>query len=234
MDESSRSYKPEGIEGVEISDDTVFDKKMFAMPDEEYEEIDHILVPEGLIKSRVERLAQNIYSDYVESTKTRRLQIFVIMNGAFQFFSDLQDYLKKVREYKSERLEYDVHFIKIKGYVNTESVLEKIDDAVLPEELINGKDILIVEDVYDSGNCMDVLYRHINKFEPHSVKAAVCVHKCNPKNLKYGYSADYIGFTVPGDKFLVGYGMDYNEHFRDLSHICVISKEGIEKYREKS
>mmetsp|Transcript_4699 Transcript_4699/g.4395 ORF Transcript_4699/g.4395 Transcript_4699/m.4395 type:complete len:156 (-) Transcript_4699:75-542(-) len=154
------------------------------------------------------------------------------MNGAFQFFSDVERYIKKVREYKAQRLEYDVHFIKIKGYVNTESVLEKIDDAVLPEELIKGKDILIVEDVYDSGNLMDILYKHIHKFEPNSVKSAVCVYKCNPKNLKFDFQSDYIGFAVPGDKFLVGYGMDYNEHFRDLSHICVISKEGIEKYRE--
>lgn len=231
MDES-RTYKPEGIESVDIADETSFDKNLFTMPDEDYTEIDHILVPEGLIKSRVEKVAQSIYFDYIESTKTRRLQIFVIMNGAFQFFSDLQRYMKKVREYKAQRLEYDVHFIKVKGYVNTESILEKIDDAVLPEDLIKGQDILVVEDVYDSGNCMDVLLKHINKFEPNSVKTAVCVHKCNPKNLKYEYQADYIGFTVPGDKFLVGYGMDYNEHFRDLSHICVISKEGIEKYKE--
>ena len=189
------------------------------MPDEDYNEIDHILIPEGLIKSRVEKMAQSIYFDYIKTMKDKRLQIFVIMNGGFQFFSDLQRYMKKVREYKSERLEYDVHFIKIKGYVNTESILEKIDDAVLPEEIIRGQDILIIEDIYDSGNLMNVLTKHINKFEPNSLKSALLLHKCNPKNLKYNYEAEYIGFTVPGDKFVVGYGMDYNEHFRDLSHI---------------
>ena len=229
--DQERSYIPKGIDWVDVSDDTKFNKSWFTMPDEDYNEIDHILIPEGLIKSRVEKMAQSIYFDYVKTMKDKRLQIFVIMNGGFQFFSDLQRYMKKVREYKSERLEYDVHFIKIKGYVNTESILEKIDDAVLPEEIIRGQDILIIEDIYDSGNLMNVLTKHINKFEPNSLKSALLLHKCNPKNLKYNYEAEYIGFTVPGDKFVVGYGMDYNEHFRDLSHIWVISKEGIEKYR---
>jgi hypoxanthine phosphoribosyltransferase len=229
--EESRTYKPEGFDCVDIGSDLMFNKDYFPMPDEDYTEIDHILIPEGLIKSRVEKIAQNIYYDYGKMKRDNPLQIFVIMNGSFQYFSDLQLYIKKVREYNAERLEYDVHFVKVKGYVNTESKLESIDDAVLPEAMIKGHDILIVEDVYDSGNCMDVLLKHINKFEPNSVKSTILIHKCNPKNLKYDYKAEYIGFTVPGDKFLVGYGMDYNEKFRDLSHVCVISKEGIEKYK---
>ena len=230
--EEARSYKPEGFDCVEVKDDQRFDKEYFTMPDEDYNEIDHILIPEGLIKSRAEKIAQCIYNHYISSPREKPLQIFVIMNGSFQYFSDLQLYIKKVREYKLERLDYEVHFIKVKGYVNTESKLQSIDDAVLPEAMIKDHDILVVEDVYDSGNCMDVILRHINKYDPKSVKVTLLVHKCNPKNLKYNYKAEWVGFTVPGDKFLVGYGMDYNEHFRDLSHVCVISKEGIEKYKQ--
>ena len=214
-----------------MGDDFVFDKNMFTMPDENYSEIDSILIPEGLIKSRVEKLAQSIYWNY-KGNILGKLQIFVIMNGGFQFYSDLQTYFKKVREYKRERLDYETHFVKVKGYVNDESKLESIDDNVITEDMVKGQDILVVEDVYDSGNCMDVLMAHINKHSPKSVKCALLIHKCNPKNLKYNYKADYIGFTLPGDKFLVGYGMDYNEHFRDLSHVCEISKEGIDKYRK--
>ena len=229
--EEPRSYIPEGFDCVDIGEDIKFSKELFTMPDENYSEIDHILIPEGLIKSRIEKMAQTIYDDYAKNHRSNPLQIFVIMNGAFQYFSDLQLYLKKVREYKAERLEYEVHFVKVKGYVDTESMLERIEDSVLPEAMIKGQDILIVEDVYDSGNCMDILMKHINNYEPASLRSAVLLHKCNPKNLKYNYRADYIGFTTPGDRFLVGYGVDYNEHFRDLSHICVISKEGIEKYK---
>jgi hypoxanthine phosphoribosyltransferase len=175
--DQERSYKPEGFNCVKIDENTEFDKSYFTMPDEKYNEIDHVLVPEGLIKSRVEKMAQSIYCDYMEAPPAKKIQVFVIMNGGFQFFSDLQLYFKKVREYKSQRLDYDVHFIKVKGYVNTESKLEKIDDGVLSEEMVKGHDILVVEDCYDSGNCMDVLMRHINQFEPNSVKCALCVHK---------------------------------------------------------
>ena len=229
--ESPKTYTPEGFDCITVDDDVFYDKKYFTMPDEDYEEIDHILIPEGLIKSRVEKLAQQIYYQY-KGIITKPLQIFVIMNGGFQFYSDLQDYIKKIREYKRERIEYETHFVKIKGYINDESKLESIDDSILTEAMIKDQDILVVEDVYDSGNLMDILMAHINKYEPKSVRCALLLHKCNPKNLKYNYKADYIGFTVPGDKFLVGYGMDYNEHFRDLSHVCVISKEGIEQYRK--
>ena len=101
----------------------------------------------------------------------------------------------------------------------------------IPKSLIEGQDILIVEDIYDSGTLMDRLLSHINKYSPRSVEAAVLIHKENPKNLKFNFSAKYTGFTCPGGLFIVGYGMDYNEHFREISHACVITKEGIEKYK---
>ena len=220
MEDSQRdnTYDPVDFDCVCLDDSVKFDKDLFTMPDENYDEIDHILIPEGLIKSRVEKMAQTIYYKY-KGERTKPLQIFVIMNGGFQFYSALQEYIKKIREYKRERLEFETHFVKVKGYVNDESKLESIDESVLSETMVKGHDILVVEDVYDSGNCMDILMKHINKYQPNSVKCALLIHKCNPKNLKYNYKADYVGFTVPGYKFLVGYGMDYNEHFRDLSHV---------------
>uniref|UniRef100_A0A7S3JH00 Phosphoribosyltransferase domain-containing protein n=1 Tax=Euplotes harpa TaxID=151035 RepID=A0A7S3JH00_9SPIT len=229
MDEP-KTYSPEGFNCVNITEDMTYDKNLFLMPDEDYEELENILIPEGLIKSRIDKLAQQIYKQY-RSNKTNPLQIFVIMNGAFQFFSDLQSSIKKVREFSGERIEYDTHFLKIKGYVGTESKLCGIEESVLPESMIRGYDILIVEDIYDSGTLMSQLLGHITQYDPRSVKTAVLIHKCNPLNLKHNFKADFTGFTVPGYSFCVGYGMDYNEHFRDISHVCSVSKEGIEKYK---
>lgn len=78
---------------------------------------------------------------------------------------------------------------------------------------------------------MDRLYTYIKKHSPKSVEAAVLIHKENPKNLKFNFSAKYTGFTCPDKLFIVGYGMDYNEHFREISHACVITEAGIEKYK---
>ena len=65
--------------------------------------------------------------------------------------------------------------------------------------------------------------------QPKSLKVAIAFHKKVAVNLHYGYFADYIGFLIP-DFFIIGFGMDYNEHFRDLPHICSISKHAIANY----
>lgn len=203
---------------------------LLSVPEQNYSDIDYVMIPEGLIKSRVEKLSQDIFKDYC-GKRDSPLRIFVIMNGAFQFYSDLLSHLKKLAQYKPETLYFETDFIKIKGYVNTETKLEEIDEGVISEDMVKGQDILIIEDIFDSGTLMSKLHRHINKFNPNSVECAVLLHKENPKNLKHNFAAKYTGFCCPGDKFVIGYGMDYNEHFRELSHVCIITKEAIEKYR---
>ena len=203
---------------------------MVSIPEENYDDIDYVLIPEGLVKTRVEKLAQNIFQDYCGRRETP-LKVFVIMNGAFQYYTDLLQNLKKLAKFKSEKLYFETEFIKIKGYVNTETRLKEIDDACISEEMVKDQDILIVEDIYDSGTLMSKLLKHINKFNPKSVESTVLLHKENPKNLKHSFTAKYIGFSCPADKFVIGYGMDYNEHFRELSHVCIITNEAIEKYK---
>jgi hypoxanthine phosphoribosyltransferase len=67
--------------------------------------------------------------------------------------------------------------------------------------------------------------------KPASLKYAIIFHKKNPKNLEYNFYADYIGFLIP-DVFVFGYGMDYNELFREMSHLCVISQKGVEAFKD--
>ena len=123
-----------------------------------------------------------------------------------------------------------------------------------------GKNVLIVEDIIDTGRTMKKLLNTIMKYlmsshcpalyycrryKPKSVKVACLLRKRTP--LSSGYIPDYVGFEIPGesvlsaesfslilllDKFVVGYALDYNEYFRDLMHICEISPLGIEKYKQ--
>jgi hypoxanthine phosphoribosyltransferase len=70
----------------------------------------------------------------------------------------------------------------------------------------------------------------VESYGPSSLKVASFFHKRNPKNLIHNYYADYIGFVIP-DEFVVGFGMDYNEAYRDLNHLCVINEAGIDYYK---
>lgn len=84
------------------------------------------------------------------------------------------------------------------------------------------KNLLIIEDIFDTGSTMMRIRDCLQSLGPSSLKYAIAFHKKNPKNLQYNFFAEYTGFVIP-DVFVFGYGMDYNEYFREMSHLCVIS-----------
>ena len=92
---------------------------------------------------------------------------------------------------------------------------------------IKGKNVLIVEDIIDTGRTMVKLLNVLSKYEPKSVRVCSLLLKRTP--LSNGYQPDYAGFSIP-EKFVVGYALDLNEHFRDLEHICVFKATSLEKY----
>ncbi len=94
-------------------------------------------------------------------------------------------------------------------------------------DVLKGKNVLIVEDIIDTGRTMQRLLATLNKHEPKSVTVACLLRKRTP--LSDGYAPHYVGFEIP-DNFVVGYALDYNEYFRDLGHICAINEHGKEKY----
>jgi len=83
--------------------------------------------------------------------------------------------------------------------------------------------------MYDTGSSMEKLLAKVNESKPASVKVAVAFHKKTPKNVERNYFADYLGFLVP-NTFVIGYGMDYNERFRDIFHLCEFGQKGIDKF----
>ena len=95
--------------------------------------------------------------------------------------------------------------------------------------VLKGKNILIVEDIIDTGRTMKRLLAELAKYEPKSMTVACLLRKRTP--LSDGYIPQHVGFEIP-DKFVVGYALDYNEYFRDLAHICAINEHGKVKFAE--
>ena len=95
---------------------------------------------------------------------------------------------------------------------------------------LTGKNVVIFEDIIDTGRTMTKLLNTLSKYSPKSVRVATLLRKRTP--LSNCYVPHYVCFEIP-DKFIVGYALDYNEYFRDLDHICEITEAGKEKYKSK-
>jgi len=95
---------------------------------------------------------------------------------------------------------------------------------------LRGKHVMFVEDIIDTGLTMTKLFEYMKEsVSPASLRVAALVEKRTDRSC--GFKADYVGFSIP-DKFVVGYCLDYNEAYRDFSHIGVINDHGIDKFRE--
>ena len=90
-----------------------------------------------------------------------------------------------------------------------------------------GRDLIIVEDIIDTGLTMTRLIPELQKSSPRSIAVAALLEKRTHKSC--GFKAEYVGFSVP-DAFVVGYNLDYNEAFREMPHICIINGEGISHF----
>lgn len=148
-----------------------------------------------------------------------------VLKGGHQFFADLVNEIKKCNTVLGESVPLSLEFIKVKSYHNTESTGEvqiSLSEKDLQE--FKGKNLLIVEDIIDTGSTMVKLLKKLENYQPASVRVSSLLIKKTPKS--NGYIPEYVGFAIP-DEFVVGYALDYNEYFRDLDHICVISVSQI-------
>ncbi len=162
-----------------------------------------VLISEKDIKKRVKALASRINRDF----KGEHLYIIGILNGCYMFLSDLTKELK---------MPCTVDFMRVSSYGNateTSGIVRIIMDV---SESLSGKNVLIVEDIIDTGLTMDYLIRTIKQKKPKSVKICTLLHK--KVKTRINVDIDYCGFEVP-DKFVVGYGLDYNNMYRNLRYI---------------
>lgn len=161
------------------------------------------------IIGRVKELAAQITADYHDKTPI----MIGILNGSFIFFADL------IREME---IQAEVDFIKISSYANetrTSGTVRLLKDISCD---ITGRDVIVVEDIVDSGLSIDFLRRRLQGSQAKSVKFATLLIKAQTK---LDFAIDYVGFTIP-DKFVVGYGLDLAQKFRNLKSIYYLNQEG--------
>ncbi len=168
-----------------------------------------ILFEEDQIQERVRELGQQITEDYAEGN----LLVVGILKGAIIFLADLL---------RSIDLKCRLDFMAVSSYgdaVQSTGVVRILKDL---EQSVEGKDILIVEDIVDSGLTLNYLVQNLQSRRPTSLKVATFLDK--PERRKVDVKVDYLGFTIP-DRFVVGYGLDYAEKYRNLPYIGVLKPE---------
>ena len=169
------------------------------IPPYQRDKIDYVLITCKEVKHRCVELAKQIFEDH----RGKSLLIVVIATGGFQFFNYLNEAMIDYREQvqptcEEEDVRVEFMFKKLSSYVNYESLgLEsvKMQDSTAAEYA--GKNVLVVEDIYDTGNSMEKLITTIKSYDPATVKTAILLHKRNVKNLSFGYVGDYVGYCCP-------------------------------------
>jgi hypoxanthine phosphoribosyltransferase len=165
-----------------------------------------VLITQDEIRQAVAKLAAEIRRDY----QGKQPLLIGILKGSFVFLADL------VRQLN---LPVEVEFVRLSSYgagTETSGKVKVVQGLKTP---IKGRDVLIVEDIVDTGLTVSFLMDYLKKKKPASLK--LCVLTDKPSGHKIPVKIDYLGFTVP-DKFIVGYGIDWNERFRHLRDICSI------------
>ena len=176
-----------------------------------HQDLSEILVTEEALQARIAELAVRISRDYA----CRRVTLVGVLKGCVLFLSDL---LKRMD------MEIYVDFMMVTSYSGAQStgVVRTILDL---KQNIEGRDVLIVEDIVDSGLTMSYLLKNLATRQPRSLE--ICAMLDKPSCRKTEVPIKYTGFVIP-DKFVVGYGLDYNELYRNLPYIGVLKKTVIE------
>ena len=172
-----------------------------------------ILLSEEEIKARVQELGDQLYDAFHDKNP-----LFVgVPKGCFIFMADLV---------RAAQLKSELEFIGVSSYQNgtkSSGVVQITRDL---QEDINGRDVIIVEDILDSGNTLEFLKKYLMAKGAASVTIVTLLDK--PARREKAITADYAGFVVP-DEFVVGYGLDYAQQYRNMPYIGVLKPEVYSK-----
>ena len=156
------------------------------------DEIQSVLVSNEAIQARLDELAAQINRDYAG----KELLLVCILKGAVAVFADI------------------LRRIEIPCSIDFMGILKDLDHG------IEGKDVLVVEDIVDSGMSMKYLLENLETRSPASIRILSLLDK--PSRRRVELQPDYVGFTIP-DEFVIGYGLDYGEKYRNLPDVCILS-----------
>jgi hypoxanthine phosphoribosyltransferase len=157
------------------------------------------------IDTEVKRLASEINKDYAG----KKPLFIAILNGSFMFASDL---------FKELSIECEICFIKLASYKGTKSTGQVITSIGL-DAILTNRDVIVLEDIVDTGKTLSEFLPQLENQQPDSLKIVALLHK--PEATTHPLKIDYLGFEVP-NKFLLGYGLDYDGYARNLKEIYTL------------
>ncbi len=172
-------------------------------------DVGEILFTEEQLNEIVRRIGAEITEDY----KDKNLLMVGVLKGSLVFMADLM---------REIHIPCAIDFLSVSSYGNGTSSSGEVRILKDLDQTLEGKDILVIEDILDSGNTLSFLLRTLSARNPASIRLCTLLDK--PARRKAEVYADYIGAEVE-DKFIVGYGLDYAEKYRNLSYIGVLKPE---------
>jgi hypoxanthine phosphoribosyltransferase len=181
------------------------------------DDVAKILISEQEIQARVRELGQQINAAYGDGD---RLLLVCVLKGAFMFLADLVRHLE---------VRHEVDFMESSSY-GAGTVSSGVVRILLDlEQNVEGRHVLIVEDIIDSGRTLDYITRNLQTRRPASVR--VCTLLSKPSRREIDVPLAFVGFEIP-DEFVMGYGLDYAEEYRNLPFIGVLKEEIYQRDQE--
>ena len=178
-----------------------------------HQDVEQILVTEEELNKIAHRLAAQITKDY----EGKKLLLIGVLKGSIYFFTDLSRYID---------LPCNIDFIQASSYGSGTVSSGNINIIKDVADDLTGFDVLLVEDILDTGNTLKYIHDMLSKRNPESIGVVTLLDK--PARRIADIKADYVGTDVP-DAFVVGYGLDYDQYYRNLPYIGVLKKSIYEK-----
>lgn len=177
-------------------------------------DIERVLLSSEQIQERVEQMAQQLSREYAGKNP-----VFVgVLKGVVMFYADM---IKRIT------VPCQMDFMWISSYHGTTSSGEMVVRKDISSD-IKGRHVVILEDIFDSGKSLDFTYKHLLEKEPASLRICTLLDKPQGRMEGISLKADLVGFEIPNE-FVVGYGLDYDEYYRNLPYVGVLKPEVYQK-----
>ncbi len=174
------------------------------------DDIAYVLIDEAELKRRIEELGETIRTDYAGADD---LFLICVLKGAYIFLADLSRALARPHQ---------VDFMGVSSYGGGTKSSGAVQIIMDLKEDIGGRHVLIIEDIIDSGRTLAYMQRNLAARRPASLRICTLLNK--PSRREVEVPVDYIGFDIP-DEFVVGYGLDYDQLYRNLPYIAVLKPQ---------
>ncbi|MBE6933959.1 MAG: hypoxanthine phosphoribosyltransferase [Ruminococcaceae bacterium] len=174
------------------------------------ENIQEILLTEAQIQKRINELGKILSEDYRDKNPI----IIGVLKGVVVFYADM---IRRLN------IPCQMEFMWISSYEGTDSTGSVIIKQDIAAD-IEGRHVLVLEDIFDTGNSLTFVHKHLMDKKPASLKICTLLDKPSRRKPGVTLEADYVGFTIP-NAFVVGYGLDYNEYYRNLPYVGILKPE---------